>query len=125
MNFARFEMFINELLACFHLLWVHRVDLGYFWYESFLEVNGVVEGISWGEFSVLGLVKDFGVFGVLWGKFLLHLLHCLSQCGRKHKLSDVWVFLPQYPSECHLISLLGIDPQGELILVFFHCLDVS
>ena len=33
-DFARFEMLVNESLACFHFLWVHGIGLGYFWSKS-------------------------------------------------------------------------------------------
>ena len=34
-DFAEFEMFIDELLACLHLFWVHGVGFHYFWDKGF------------------------------------------------------------------------------------------
>ena len=65
-------MFIDEHLACFHLLRIHRIGFGYFRDEGFLQFYSMVEGSTRGEFPSLGLIEDFGIFSVLWGKFLLY-----------------------------------------------------
>ena len=35
-NFARFKMFVDELLACFHLFWVHQVAFSHLWHKGLL-----------------------------------------------------------------------------------------
>ena len=105
-------MFINELLAHFHLLGVHWVGLGYFWDEGLSEVYGVVERSSGGEYSIFWFVEDLGIFGVLWGKFLFYFLHCLGKGGGKHKLPDMGMIFPKYSLEGSCIPLLCIDPSG-------------
>ena len=65
MDFARFEMLINELLACMHLLWVHRIGFGHFGNKGLLEVNGMVKGLSGGKFPILWFVEHPSILSVL------------------------------------------------------------
>ena len=113
-------MFINELLACLHFLGIHRIGFGYLRDEGFLEINGMVKGSSRGKSSILRLVEDLGVLGVLWGKFLFHLLHGLSQCSGEGEFSNVGVVPPQYPPKCGHIPLLGIDSGSIFGLIPFY-----
>ena len=46
------------------------------------------------EFPPFRFVKDFGIFGILWGKFLFHSFSSLGQCRRECEFSDVGVILP-------------------------------
>ena len=82
-------MFIDELLACLHLLGVHWVGLGYLWNKGFFEINDMVKGSSRGKLPILWFIENLGVFGVLWGKFLFHLLRCLGEGGGKGELPDM------------------------------------
>ena len=77
-DFARFEMLVNEGLACFHFLWVHRIGLGYLQNKSFLQLYPMVEWLSRRKLSFSRFLEDFGIFGILRGKFLFHLFGGLS-----------------------------------------------
>ena len=77
------------------------------------------------KFSILQFIKDFSIFGVLWGEFLFHLLGCLCQgCGESEFL-DMGMISSKYSSESGCISLLGIDPSGVLGLVLFYYSKIS
>ena len=54
----------------------------------------MVERLSRGKFPSLWFVKDFGVFGILWRKFLLDPSGSLGQSSGECELSDVRMILP-------------------------------
>ena len=118
-------MFINELLTCLRFLRIHGVDLGYFWYEGLLEVNGMVKWALWGEPSILWFIEDFSVLSVLWGEFLLNFLHCLGKSGGEGEFPDVGMVFSKYSSMSSCISLLSINPGSVLRLIPFHCPQIS
>ena len=86
-NFARFEVSIDELLTCLHLFRIHWIGFGYLQNEGFLEVDGMVKGLSRGESPIFGLIENFGILGILQREFLFHLFHCLGKGGGKGELS--------------------------------------
>ena len=124
-DFAGFEMFINEFLACLHFFGIHGVGFSYLQDKGFLEIDGMVKGLSRGEFPVLRLTKDFGVLRVLWRKFLFHFLHSLGQGSGEGEFSDVGVVLPQHPSKCGCIPLLGVNSGSIFRFIPFHSSQVS
>ena len=85
----------------------------------------MVKVSSRGEFPSLWLIKDFGILGILWGKFLFHSLGGLGQSCRESELSNVWMVLPQHSAESDLVPLLSIDSSGKLGIVFFHSVEIS
>ena len=118
-------MFINERLTCFCLFRIHGIGFGYLRDEGFLQFYSMVKGSSRGEFPSLWLVKDFGILGILWGKFLLHSFGSLGQGHRESELSDVGVVFPKHSAKSCCISLLSIDSGSELGVVLFHGMEIS
>ena len=82
-------MFIDELLACFHLFGIHWVGLSHLRHKGFPKVDGMVKRSSWREFPIFWFVEDFRVLSILWGKFLFDFICCLGQGGGESELSDV------------------------------------
>ena len=104
---------------------INRVGLGYFQDKGFLQFYSMVEGSSRREFSSFRFIEDFGIFGILWGKFLFHFLGGLGQGHRGYELSDVGVVLSQHSvKSCH-IPLLGINSSSKLRVIFLHGMKVS
>ena len=118
-------MFINERLACFRLFRIHGIGLGYFQDESFLQFYSMIKGSSRGEFPSLWFVEDFGILGILWGKFLFHSFSGLGQGCRESELSDMGVVFPKHSAKSCCIPLLSIDPGHKLRIVPFHGMEVS
>ena len=85
----------------------------------------MIEGSPRREFSSFRLVENFGIFGILWGKFLFHFLGSLGQGSRECELLDMGVVFPEYSVEGCCISLLSIDSGSELGVVFFHGMEIS
>ena len=107
-------MLVDKHSACFHLFRVHGIGFGYFRDEGFLQLYSMVKGPSRGKFPSLWLIKDFGVFGILWGKFLFHSFGGLGQGGRESELLNMGVIFPEHSEKsCH-ISLLSIDSGSKL-----------
>ena len=79
LDFARLEVFINELFTHQHLLRIHWVSFGYLRNEGLFEINGMVERSLRGEFPVLWFIEDLGILGILWGEFLFHFLSYLGE----------------------------------------------
>ena len=91
MNLARFEVFVDELFACLHFFEIHWIGLGYLRNKGFFEIYGMVKRLLRRELSVFWFVKDLGVLGVLWRKFLFHFLCSLGEGSGKSELSEVGV----------------------------------
>ena len=87
-------MFINECLTCFRLFRIHGVGFGYLRDEGFLQLYPVVKGPLRGKLPSLWFIKDFGILGILWGKFLFYSFSGLGQGSRESELSNVGVILP-------------------------------
>ena len=85
----------------------------------------MIEGSSRGKFPSPRLVKDFGIFGILWGKFQFHSFGGLGQGRRESKLSDVGVVFPQHLVKSRCISLLSIGSGSELGVVLFQGMEIS
>ena len=85
----------------------------------------MVEGSSRGKFPSLWFVKDFGIFGILWGKFLFYFLGGLGQCCRESELSDVGVVFAKHSAKSCGVSLLSIDSGSELRVVLLHGMEIS
>ena len=84
----------------------------------------MVKGSSRGEFSSFWLVKDLGILGILWGKFLFHSFGGLGQGCRESELSDVGVVLPKDSAKGCCVSLLSIDSGSKLGVVLFHGMEI-
>ena len=84
----------------------------------------MVKELSWGEFSILGLIEDFSILSILWRKLLFHLFCHLGQGCGKGKLSNVGVVLPQHPLKGCCIPLLSIDSGSIFRFVPFHNSEV-
>ena len=54
----------------------------------------MIERSSRRELSPLWFVKDFGVLGILWEKFLFHSFGSLGQGSRESELLDVRMVPP-------------------------------
>ena len=48
-NMSRFQMFVDEGLACFHLLRVQGINFGNFQGKGWFEVNDMVIRLMWRE----------------------------------------------------------------------------
>ena len=84
----------------------------------------MIEGSSRGKFPFLGFVKNLGIFGVLWGKFLFNFLGGLGQGSRESELSNVRMVPSQYSAKSSFVSLLGIYSGSEFGVVFFHGMEI-
>ena len=124
-DLTSFKVFINELLACFHLFRVHRVSLGYLWNKSFFQLDSMVKQLLRRKFSISWFIEDFGIFGILWREFLFYLLSSLCQHYGKGEFSDVRVGFSHYSSECGHVSLLGINLGSILGFPPFYCSKIS
>ena len=118
-------MFIDEHFTCLHFFRVHGIGFGYLRDEGFLQFYSMVKGSSRGKFPPLWLVKDFGILGILWGKFLFHSFGGLSQGRRESDLSDMGVTFPKHSAKSCCISLLSINSSSELRVVLFHGMEIS
>ena len=85
----------------------------------------MVKGLSKREFSSFWFIKDFGIFGILWGKFLFHSFGSLGQGHRECELSDVRMVLSQHLVKSCCIPLLGIDSGSKLGVVLLHGMEIS
>ena len=85
----------------------------------------MVERSPRGELSPPRFVKNFGIFGILWGKFLLHPFSSLGQRSRECELLDVRMVLPKHSAKGCCIPLLGVDSGSKFGVVFFHGMEVS
>ena len=121
MDFARLKMLINELLACVHLLQVHRIGFGYLWNEGLLLVNGMVKRSLGGEFSVFWFIKHLSILHILWREFLFDLFSSLGKGSGKCELSNIQVVFSQRSSKGCLIPLLGVYLGGILRFISFDC----
>ena len=98
----------------------------------------MVKGSPRREFSSSRFVEDFGILGILWGKFLFHSFGSLGQGSRERELSDVGVvfllqffflIVPSCSSSILDVYLLGeVDVSTPIPLIFsfaLHLLFVS
>ena len=85
----------------------------------------MVKGPSWGKLPSLWLVKDFGILGILWGKFLFHSFSGLGQGSRESELSNVGVIFSEHSEKSCCVSLLSIDSGSELGVVLLHGMEIS
>ena len=85
----------------------------------------MVKGSLRGKLSSLWLVKDFGILGILWGKFLFHSFGSLGQGRRESELLDVRMVFPKHSAKSCGISLLSIDSGSELGVVLLHGMEIS
>ena len=76
------------------------------------------------KFPSLGLVKDLGILGILWGKFLFHFFGGLGQGRGESELSNVGVILPEHLEESRCVSLLSIDSGSEFGVVLLHGMEI-
>ena len=84
----------------------------------------MIKGSSRGKLPSFRFIEDFGIFGILWGKFLFHSFSGLGQGRRESELSDMGVVLSKHSVEgCH-ISLLCIDSGSEFRVVPFHGMEI-
>ena len=93
-------MFINELIACVHLLWVGQISFGHLRNKGVFEVYWVVKGLSGRELSCFGFVKHLSILGILRGKFQFNFLSSLGQRGGEGELPCRRVIFSEYsPSQ--------------------------
>ena len=85
----------------------------------------MVKGSSRREFSSFRFVEDFGIFGILRGKFLFHSFGGLGQGHRECELLDVRVVSSQHSAKSCCIPLLGIHSSSKLGVVLLHGMEVS
>ena len=87
-DFARFEVFVNELFASIHSLWVDRICFRYLGDKGIFKINGMVKRLSRRELSILWFIKHLSVLGILWWEFLFDLLSSLSKKSGEGEFSD-------------------------------------
>ena len=85
----------------------------------------MVKGSSRGEFPSLWFIKDFGIFGILWGEFQFYSFGSLGQGSRESELSNMGVVFPEHSEKCGSISLLGIDSGSKLGVVLLYGMEIS
>ena len=76
------------------------------------------------ELSSVWFVEDFGIFSILWRKFLFHPFGGLGQSHRKCELSDMRIVLPKHSVKGCCVPLLGIDSGSKLGVVLFHGMEI-
>ena len=84
----------------------------------------MIKGSSRGEFSFFGFIKNFGILGVLWREFLLNLPSGLGEGGRQGEFPNMRVVLPQYSAKGSHVSLLGVNSDSKLGVVFLHGMEI-
>ena len=85
----------------------------------------MIKGSSRREFPSLQFIKDFRIFGILWGKFLFHSFSGLGQGRRESELLDVGVIFPKHSAKSCGIFLLSIDSGSEFGVVLLHGMEIS
>ena len=85
----------------------------------------MVKGSSRREFPSSRLIKDFRIFGILWGKFLFYSFSGLGQGRRESELLDVGVVFPKHSMKSCGILLLSMDSGSELRVVLLHGMEIS
>ena len=80
----------------------------------------MVKGPSRGKLPSLRFVKDFGVLGILWGKFLFYSFCGLGQGSRERELLNVRVILSEHSEKSSGVSLLSVNSGSEFGVVSFY-----